>query len=238
VNRAGDPPTDEQIREFGKLVAIGAMNRGFFQTCLINCMLAGKSTAARKIMSKRFIGVKDVKKNLRFGGMTLGYPDEVLADLEATFPEEEKLQKLAEKDYWLLPGPPAPMTLRALYQLCPNYFRYYFGRSTFLSQGFSTKERAEPGWYAVRKNPEIVVSVPDGYAAPNVAEVAWLFSVIYAVRYMRLFQDICVCTSTRSDANEPVYVDNTENGPMSIEWKNDLFPDTFKGILTIRKFGR
>ena len=174
---------------------------------------------ARRILGDDFIGLDEMMKMGKLGK----YPAGAACFYAEVLPAEEELVSLRNGGYVLCPLPRKPANLldvRKAHRDC--FYLKTGGWYVEREHEFSRHDlvQAGPGWIALLKEPvpgSLGLSwdrqralVPDGGPnfIPNAAEVAWVTVTVFRVRGIRLFEHVCVRTSSADSDGYPVHVGN------------------------------
>jgi hypothetical protein len=148
------------------------------------------------------------------------YPDVVYADaqiahLVRSLPSIGELKWRKQFGYAVMPAPPKAMSLL---DIRANNVNDFYSRSGgwYAGRRFASDDETSPGWLAIKKTP-VVNSFNREWDSqkrlllpseriPNVAEMSWFITTYFAVRGVRLFQDVFVRTSSLESDRGPVHV--------------------------------
>lgn len=210
----------------------------------------GEYMAARSIFKKSFITPEEMRD---YG---IRYDDAQLKHLHETAPGNTELSRIEAAGFVVVAMPPKSMTLFGIYNLYKNLFRKEKHSSYVdVTQGFSRKDTTgEVRWLTAQRTPmsdsmgksgDVQLNLFHGWNSserrflgldrnPNVAEVAWLITILIKMRRDHLFRDICVRTFSSAGLRCHVGIGTTDRGIVVVP-----YPDRYEhgnvGIAVVRR---
>jgi len=175
------------------------------------------------------------------------YPPDYVEKYYKTMPSEKALQWCSDHEMWLIPGPPAPISVLDILRVRDSHFN--LRRTDWcgnLGQNFSRDDKAEPGWFGLARphlvemggkdwerqcsflQPEMVV--------PNAAELLWCLTTISATNHYALPRGVFARTTSVDAERLRVIVGMSDNDSLLIYhyWDQLFFADLI--VQPIRKF--
>lgn len=153
------------------------------------------------ILGDDFIAPEEVA-----GAHNCAYTREQLAQFAATVPGKDVLEWCREKGFMLVAGPPTPLCLFDIRELCSPFSSGGSGWYAESRQAFSREQKVTMKWLMLRKEPvpgslgktwkeQVALLSPVEYV-PNAAEVEWAVTTYKAARNIFLLRHVYVRTSS------------------------------------------
>lgn len=173
------------------------------------------------------------------------YSPEQIAELAATIPSGETLALLKGYGYGLMPQPPKALSLLAVRAAKSTHFDSKTS-GWYENQKFAENDLTGTGWLAVKKTPvngstsknwsEQNKLLTEAEYVPNAAETSWFITIFCDVRGVRLFENVCVRTSSFDSVGDRVRVGyfGAEGLYVNSDW--DSYHYDFLGLASARNF--
>lgn len=174
--------------------------------------------------------------------MGLVYTREQLQHFADTFPSEAVLRELRANNFALVAGPPKPMSLLEVRDAdfsCWFYTKTEGWYSNAIEK-FAVNDKAPTGWLAIRKEPvsnsrnrnwnEQLSLISDNERVPNAGEMSWFLTIFFNVRGVRLFEFLCVRTSSVDSGVHRVHVGSFDKNGLRVHGFSDDIGHSCAGL--------
>lgn len=201
-----ESPTPAQLKEFFAQIAQGRITKQKLQNLLGNAEFKNVDLA-RAILGENIIFPDEIAE-----ARGLSYSEDQLKQLTNTLPSEGMLRWLKSNNYALMPAPPEPLSLLEIKNLdgifYPNddrWWSYDLGLPKTTFEWLAIRKDVVPESTNKKWNRQCRLLGSEEYI-PSVAELGWFITTYYTVRRIKLFEDICACTSSGYSTNTHVYL--------------------------------
>lgn len=183
---------------------------------------------ARSILGDDFITPEEIMK----ARPDVVYTADQIAALSDSIPAADVLKWCKDDGHAVVAGSPkAASLLEVRSGKSDHFYSKTEGWYADRDQKFSRADKVSLRWLMVRKAP-----VPDSInknweeqfdllsmveSVPNAAEMSWFITVFYDVRGVRLFEDVCVRTSSRDSFGNRVGVGDFGAKGLYVQWDDD-----------------
>ncbi len=175
---------------------------------------------AQSILGADFITPEEVTK----ARGAIVYTVEQITAL-AGLPSEDVLKWCKDNGYAVMPAPPTAMSTLDVREIQSAHFNSKTG-GWYADQKFAHEDKTSFGWLLIKKTP---VSNSTGKTwndqnkllsalekAPNAAEMGWFITTYFEVRCIRLFEGVCVRTSSLGSGGGRVVVGGFDSGGLYV----------------------
>ncbi|MBI2100657.1 MAG: hypothetical protein HYT47_01390 [Candidatus Vogelbacteria bacterium] len=197
---------------------------------------------AKSILGQDFILPEEIAK-----ARGVFYTGEQLAKFDETLPAPDALEWCRDNSMMLVAGPPRAMSFLDVRAIKTDFF-YPKTAGWYLNkkQKFSHRDKVEPIWIALRKEP-----IADSFAknwgeqneliaapmvVPNAAEAVWGLTTYKAVRDIYLLPNLYVRTSSLDSFGHRVGVGFFDAKGLDVSLWNDDYRYDRVGLSSARKF--
>ena len=190
-------------------------------------LLICEQIMAQSLIGSEFIRWEDVERI----SQSVFYTSDELETLRDTFPSSSLVRWCINKDFIIVPPPPCKLTALQLRDLPTSRFAQKKSWEWFTENSFFSEEKTQTGWYVIKKTPiseseqcswdEQEQLLQSSERVPNVAELAWVVSIYFHVRGVRLFENVYVRTSSISQLGNHVYFGCHEQDGFILKEGND-----------------
>jgi hypothetical protein len=197
-------------------------------------------TLAQSILCNDFITAEEV---MRAPG-DFAYTDEQVRLLSETIPSEDILRWCKENSYAVMPAPRSPLSLLNVRELHSNNF-YTKSGGWYANQKFASDDRTGSGWLAIKKTPvqnstsktwdEQNKLLSGVERVPNAAEMSYFIMTYFAVRGVRLLENVYVRTSSLDSDGYRVLVGDFGAGGLDVSDYGDDDRNSDVGVSAARK---
>ncbi|MDE2078943.1 MAG: hypothetical protein KGI73_01000 [Patescibacteria group bacterium] len=199
-------------------------------------------TLARSILGGDFISPEEIM-TARPG---IIYSDDQIAALADMMPSEEALRWCKDNGFAVVAAPPRALSLLNIRMLEADLFYSKTGGwYAEANQKFASDDKTSVGWLMIRKT-----DVPKSHSknwteqsallsnveyVPNAAKMSWFITTFYKVRGIRLFENVCVRTSSVDANGDRVCLGCFDAGGLVVSGYWGDVRDDYLGVASGRK---
>lgn len=197
-------------------------------------------TLAQSILGADFITSEEVSK----ARTSIVYTDEQITALAESLPSEDVLKWCNDNGYAVMPAPPTAMSMLDVREIQSAHFYSKTG-GWYSDQKFAREDETSFGWLMIKKTP-VSNSTSKNWdeqgkllsaleRVPNAAEMSWFIMTYFEVRGIRLFEGICVRTSSLGSSGHRVSLGNFAAKGLNVNYCYDDYRNDNFGVSSARK---